>query len=146
MHSLINFLFRYPNSLAEVNAVNNYMAILEENQDVLSDEMQKTFNFVNLTYAETNTNQLLLKSLQKDTLQVKQHSSLPIKGTESTFPQWIFLYQFVTITKCFSNTLKWNKFSQSRYPIILNKFSVISSQTLTLTLLNPPDLKLLLTN
>ena len=46
------------------------MAILEENQDILSNQMQKTFNFVNLTYAETNTNRLLLRSLQKDILQV----------------------------------------------------------------------------
>ena len=46
------------------------MAILEENQDVLSNQIQKTFNFVNLTYAEMNTNRLLLSSLQKDILQV----------------------------------------------------------------------------
>ena len=32
--------------------------------------MQKTFNFINLTYAETDTNRLLLKSLQKDILQI----------------------------------------------------------------------------
>ena len=32
--------------------------------------MQKTLNFVNLTYTETDTNQLLLKSLQKDILQI----------------------------------------------------------------------------
>ena len=46
------------------------MAILEENQDILSSQIQKTFNFVNLSYVETDTNQLLLKSLQKDILEI----------------------------------------------------------------------------
>ena len=45
------------------------MAILEENQDVRSIQIQKTFYFVNLTYTETDTNWLLLKSLRKDIIQ-----------------------------------------------------------------------------
>ena len=56
MHSLFYFLFGNPNSFAEINSIKNNMTILEENQDVLSDQIQKTFNFINLTYAETNTN------------------------------------------------------------------------------------------
>ena len=70
IHSLFNFLFCNPNSSAELNSIKNNMAILEENQDILSDQIQKTFNSVNLTYAGTNTNRLLLRSLQKDILQV----------------------------------------------------------------------------
>ena len=49
IHSLFNFLFGNPNSSAEINAIKNNMSILEENQDVLSSQIQKTFNFVNLT-------------------------------------------------------------------------------------------------
>ena len=46
------------------------MAAIEENLDMLNSQIQKMFNFVNLTDAETDTNQLLLKSLQKDILQI----------------------------------------------------------------------------
>ena len=70
IYSLFNFLFVDPNSLAEIHSVKNNMAILEENQDVLSDQIHKTFNFANLTYAETKTNRLLLRPLQKDIFQV----------------------------------------------------------------------------
>ena len=44
IHSSFNFLFGNPNSLAEINAIKNNMAILEENQDILSDQKQKTFS------------------------------------------------------------------------------------------------------
>ena len=70
IHSLSNFLFGNPNSLADIESIKNNMMILEENQNILSNQMQKTFNFVNLTYAENNTNILLLRSLQKDIIQV----------------------------------------------------------------------------
>ena len=47
------------------------MEILKGNQDILSSQIQKkTFNFINLTFAETDTNRLLLKSLQKDLIQI----------------------------------------------------------------------------
>ena len=46
------------------------MEILRGNQDTLSNQNKQTFNFVSLTYAETNTNRLLIKSLQKDIDQV----------------------------------------------------------------------------
>ena len=70
IHSLFNFLFENSNSAKEINAIKNNMAILKENQDILSSQIQKTFNFINLTYAETDTNRLLLRSLQKDILQI----------------------------------------------------------------------------
>ena len=37
IHSLFNFLFGNPNSLAEINSIKINMAILEEKQDVLSN-------------------------------------------------------------------------------------------------------------
>ena len=46
------------------------MEILKGNQDILSSQIQKTFTFVNLTYAETGKNRLVLKSLQKDIVQI----------------------------------------------------------------------------
>ena len=39
------------------------MEILKGNQDILSNQIQKTLNFVNLTYAEIDTDRLLLRSL-----------------------------------------------------------------------------------
>ena len=44
------------------------MAMLEQKQDSLNSQVQKTLHFINLTYAETKTNRLLLKSLQTDIL------------------------------------------------------------------------------
>ena len=46
------------------------MEILKGNQDTLSSHIQKTFNFINLTYMEGDTNRLLLRSLQKDIIQI----------------------------------------------------------------------------
>ena len=45
-----------------------HMAILKETQDILNSMIQNTFrykNFIPLTYAETDTNRLLLKSLHE---------------------------------------------------------------------------------
>ena len=41
IHSLFNFLFGNPNSSEEINAIKNNMAILEENQDILSSQIKK---------------------------------------------------------------------------------------------------------
>ena len=41
IHSLFDFLFGNPNSAAEINAIKNNMAILEENQDMLRSPIQK---------------------------------------------------------------------------------------------------------
>ena len=70
-----NFFFGNPDSSANVEAIKINIAILEENQDVLSNQIQKTFNFVNLTFSETSTNRLLLRSLQKDILQQTTQST-----------------------------------------------------------------------
>ena len=70
IHSLFNFLFGSSNSVREITAIKNNMGILKENQDTMSSQIQKTFNFVNLTYAEMVTNRLLLRSLQKDIIQI----------------------------------------------------------------------------
>ena len=68
MHSLFNFLSGNSNSAKEIKAIKNNMATLKQNQDILNSQIQKTFNFVNLTYLETDTKRLLLKSLEKDIL------------------------------------------------------------------------------
>ena len=45
IHSLFNFFFGDPNSTEEINAVKNNMAILEENQDILSSQIQRHYLF-----------------------------------------------------------------------------------------------------
>ena len=52
IHSLFSFLFGDPNSSEEIKAIKNNLAIL----DILSRHIQKTFNFVNLTCTEIDTN------------------------------------------------------------------------------------------
>ena len=42
IHSLFNFLFCNPNSSADIESIKNNMAILEENQDVLSSQIFET--------------------------------------------------------------------------------------------------------
>ena len=56
IHSLINFLFGTTSSAEEITAIKNSMEILKGNQDVLSNQIKQTFNFVKLTYVETDTN------------------------------------------------------------------------------------------
>ena len=70
IHSLLKFLFENSNSVKEINVIKNNMAMLKQNLDILNSLIQKTFNFINLTYVETDTNRLLLNSLQKDILQI----------------------------------------------------------------------------
>ena len=69
-HSIFNFLFGDSNSAKEIIAIKNNMTILEQKQDILNSKIQEPFNFIHLTYTETDTNRLLLKSLQKDILQI----------------------------------------------------------------------------
>ena len=78
IHSLFNFLFGTSSSAKEIAAITNNMEILKGNQNIL-----KVFNFVNLTYAKTDTNRMLLKSLQKDIVQIKStvhHLSKELKA------------------------------------------------------------------
>ena len=76
------------------------MAILEENQDVLSNQTQMTFNFVNLTYAKTNTDRLLLRSVQKDILKVNNTIHQLSKELKTLFHNRNF---FITIFQLRSN-------------------------------------------
>ena len=103
IHSLFNFLFGDPNSAEEINAIKNKMVKLKENQGILSNEIQKTFNFVNLTYVETDTN-WLLKSLQKDILQINSSVNCLSKELKALFPWQKFLYYYVPIKKSFNNS------------------------------------------
>ena len=54
-----SLLIQFINSAEEINVIKNNMAILEENQDILSSQIQKILNFVNLTYIEIHTNWFL---------------------------------------------------------------------------------------
>ena len=53
IYFLFNCSFDYQNSAEEINTFKNNMAILEENQDILNTQIEKTSNFV--TYAEMDT-------------------------------------------------------------------------------------------
>ena len=53
IHFLFNFLYGTSGNTEEITAIKNNMEILKGNQDILSSQIQKTFNFINLTYAET---------------------------------------------------------------------------------------------
>ena len=57
-------------STEEINAIKNNKEILKGNQDTPSNQIKQMFNFINLTYTESNTNRLLLSSLQKDIVQI----------------------------------------------------------------------------
>ena len=46
------------------------MEFLKAIQDTLSSQIEDTFNFVNLTYVETNTDRLFFSSLQQDIVQI----------------------------------------------------------------------------
>ena len=85
IHSLFNFLFGNSNSAIEIEAIKNNMAKLKENQNILSSQIQKTFSFVNLTYVETDTKRLILKSLQKDILQINNTAHHLSKELKSFF-------------------------------------------------------------
>ena len=95
IHSLFNFLFGTTSSTEEINAIKINIAILKGNQDILSNQIKQTFNFVNLTYAQTNTNRLLLNSLQKDIMQVNtnvHHLSKELKAL--IFDRHFFIIMF----------------------------------------------------
>ena len=96
IHSLFNTLFGNSNSAKEINAVKSNMVLLKENQDILSSQIQKIFNFVNLSYVETDTSRLLLRSLQKDILQINNtvhHLSKEIKALFRDINFFIIMFQ-----------------------------------------------------
>ena len=70
IYSLFNFLFSTSSSVEETTVIISNMEILKGNQDILSSQIQQKISFVNLTYVEAGKNRLLLKSLQKDIVQI----------------------------------------------------------------------------
>ena len=105
----------------------NDIAISKENQDILSSQIQDIFNFLNLTYMETDTNRLFLWSLHRDILQINSivhHLSKELKALFHDRNLFIIMFQ---LRHHLSHSLQWNKFSSNRYLLILNQVLVISS-------------------
>ena len=107
------------------------MQILKGNQAILSSQIQKSLNFINLTYMETDTNRPLLKSLQKDIVQLNStvhHLSRELKALIHDRNFFIAMYQLISclVTLC-------KRIHSFRIDIlsILNQVSVTSSQKLT---------------
>ena len=69
MCSIFNFLFCTSSSAEEITDIKNN---IKRKPRYLKQPAVKTFNFVNLIYAETSKNRLLLKSLQKDIVSDKK--------------------------------------------------------------------------
>ena len=82
------------------------MAILEENEEILSSQIQKTFNFVSLTYTETNNNQLLLKSLHKDILQINSTVHCLSKELKAPFHGRNFFIIMFQLKSCLATLCK----------------------------------------
>ena len=121
------------------------MAILKENQHIPSSQIPKTFNLVNLTYAETDTNRFILRSLQKDVLQINgtvHHLSKELKAPFHNRNFFIIMFQLRSHLATLHNGINSIKIDILS---ILNQILVISSQKLKPALLNPLDLKSLLT-
>ena len=144
IHSLFNFLCGTTSTAEEINAIKNNMKILKGKQDTLSNEIKQTFCFVNITYAESNTNRLLLSSLQKDIVQINttfHHLSKELKAL--ILDRYFFIIMFQL-----SNHLVtlWGGLNSLRTSIlsIINQISVISAEKLTPALLSPLDLTSLL--
>ena len=134
-----------PNSAKEIDTIKNNMAILEQNQNIPSSHIQKTFIFVNITYMQTDTNHLLFKSLQKDILQTNStvhHLSKEMKALFHDRNFLIIMFQLKSHLATLNNGI-----NSARIDIlsIFNQVLVISSQKHKPALLNQSDLKLLLT-
>ena len=120
------------------------MEILKGNQDILSNKIKQTFNFVNLTYVKTDTNRLLLKSLQKDIVQVNStvhHLSKELKALIYNRNLFIIMFQLRSHLATLCNGIHSLKVDILSF---LNQISVIHSQKSTPTLLNSLDLTSLL--
>ena len=144
IHSLFN-LFVPSSSTEEINVIKNNMEIFLANQDCLSTRMKETFNIVNLTYAEANTNILPLCSLQQDIVQINStvhHLSKELKAVILDRNFFIILFQIRNHLATLHNGL--NSLRKNVLSII-NQVSVICSQKLIPALLSPHDLTSLLT-
>ena len=107
IHSLFNFLFCTSSSTKEITAIKNNMEILKGNQDILGSQIQKPFNFFNLTYMETDTNRLLIKSLQRNIVQINStvhHLSKDLKALIHNRKVFIVLFQL----KSHLSSPQWN--------------------------------------
>ena len=119
--------------------------MLKGNQDILSNQIRQIFNFINLTFAETNTNRLFLHSLQRDIIQdniIVHHLSKEFKALIIDRNIFIITFQLRShiATLCNGiNSLKIYILS------ITSQILVIHSQKLTPAPLNPLDLMSLLT-
>ena len=138
---LFNFLFGNSNSAEEIKVIKNNMAILKENQYILNRQTEKTFNFVNLTYVETDTNSLL-KSPQKDIFQINSTVHCLSKELKLPFHDRNFFCYHVPVEKSFSATI-CNGINLVKIDIlsILDQVSIISSHQLRPVSLSPLDLK-----
>ena len=116
------------------------MEIFKGNKDILSSQIKQTFNFVNLSYVETNTNRLLLKSLQKYIVQMNTNIhclSKELKALIYNGNFFIIMFHLRSnLATLYGRIHCFNKDILS----ILNQISVMSSQKLTPALLNPLDL------
>ena len=145
INSLFHFLFGNSNSAEEIKAIKNNMAIKEQNQDILNSQIQETFNFINLTYTETDSSRLLLISLQKDILQINStvhHLSKELKSLFHDRNFFVIKFQFRSCLATLCNGINSVKIDILS---ILDQVSIISSQKLKPVLLYPLDLKSLLT-
>ena len=139
IHSLFNFLFGTTSSAEEINAIKNNMDILKGNQDTLSSQIKQIFNFVNLTYAESNTNRPLLNSLQKEIVQINTtvHClSRELKALILDRNFFIIMFQLRSHVATLINGLNSPRISILS---IINQMLTISSQKLTPALLSPLD-------
>ena len=140
IHSLFNILLGTYSSAKEITAIKNNMEILKGNQDTLSNQIQKTVNFVNLTYLETDTSRLLLRLLQKDIV----HINSTVHCVSKEIKALIHDRNFFTIMLQLRSSLATlcNGIHSVKIDIlsILNQVLVISPQKLTPALLKPLDL------
>ena len=83
--SLFNFLFGTSNSAKEINAIKNNMAVLKEIKISWVVKQRKKVNFINLMYVEIDTQRLLLRSLQKDFLQINSTARCLSKELKTLF-------------------------------------------------------------
>ena len=134
-------LINTSSSAEEIAVIRNNMEILKGNQNILSNQIQKTFTFVILPYTDTGKNRLILKSLQQE---IVKNSTVHCLSKEHKAPIqdrnfFIIMFQFRSSIAIF-----WNWIHSVRIDIlsILHQVSGISSQKLIPTLLKPtrPDI------
>ena len=112
------------------------MAILGDNQDILRSQIQRTFNSVNLTYTETDTNRCLLKSLQKDILQINNTVHCLSKELKALFHSRNFFIIMFQLRSHLATLRSAINLVRTEILSILNQVLAISFQKLKLALVN----------